>query len=353
MFSQAVRLGLPVLSRGRGLTLLHWAANQLTLGAGSKKWRFSVRIKKQRVYQVLCYHRVHDSADGIFDPVHPRIFEMHMAHLARYYRVLPLQELVRRSRDGSLPSNAVGVSFDDGYADNYTHALPILETYGIPATIFLTTGSIGTDRPLWHDRVFAALALTRVQAVEFDGRLLSLETLAQRQAAAAHITRTLKGMQVKARDQAILDIQEQTGIADSAAFKRSPILTWAQVQDMTRRNISFGAHTVNHPCLARLDPDVQHREIVHSIEEVESHLQEKVSLFAYPNGRLEDVNGHTLKIVADNGVEAAFTTVFGNNDGAENPLLLKRMPGWGEDESQFGLKLIWYRMAACSQFEKM
>ena len=89
-----------------------------------------------------------------------------MAFVARTYVGLPLEELVARMSRNAVPRNALVVTLDDGYRDNLTHAAPVLSRYGLPATVFLATGFIGTGDVPWFDRVALAFktARTRLRA---------------------------------------------------------------------------------------------------------------------------------------------------------------------------------------------
>src|SRR5688572_10344539 len=87
-----------------------------------------------RRFQVLVYHKVSLDPHPFFKPVRPDVFEQQMQFLQRCYRVLPLMELVERSRNADLPDRAVAITFDDGYRVNYDHAFPILKKYRLPAT---------------------------------------------------------------------------------------------------------------------------------------------------------------------------------------------------------------------------
>jgi len=92
---------------------------------------------------ILMYHSVSDDVD-YFSSVAPRVFERQMALLARSGRaVISLAELVWRLDHHESLGDTVVLTFDDGYADNYTHAFPVLQKYGFPATIFVTTNEIG------------------------------------------------------------------------------------------------------------------------------------------------------------------------------------------------------------------
>src|SRR4051794_33457131 len=92
---------------------------------------------------ILLYHRVGDAdADAWNLTVTPGRFEEHLQLLSSEFRPLPLRELAQGARRGTLPRRAVGVSFDDGYADNLKVAVPLLVDWHVPATVFVATGFV-------------------------------------------------------------------------------------------------------------------------------------------------------------------------------------------------------------------
>jgi len=97
-------------------------------------------------------------------------FEEQMALLGRRACVLPLDDMFRALREGrKLSSRAVSLTFDDGYADSYHFAFPVLRRHHLPATIFLTTGHVGGARGLfWWDEV-ARWRFEGVREVEVQG----------------------------------------------------------------------------------------------------------------------------------------------------------------------------------------
>ena len=90
---------------------------------------------------VLAYHRVLDESDPLL-PGEPSAeeFEARMRWLGDNFNVLPLAEAIRALRDNRLPKRALSITFDDGYADNYRNALPILRRLNLPATFFIASG---------------------------------------------------------------------------------------------------------------------------------------------------------------------------------------------------------------------
>src|SRR5688572_19703615 len=98
---------------------------------------------------VLIFHRVLPEADPLLpgepDPLR---FRAQMQWLKSSFNVLSLPKAVERLRSGSLPKRAAAVTFDDGYADNFTVALPILQETGISATFFIASGYLNGGR-MW------------------------------------------------------------------------------------------------------------------------------------------------------------------------------------------------------------
>lgn len=110
---------------------------------------------------ILIYHRVLARPDPLFPgEVDRALFERQLRLLKRFYTVLPLSVAVQRLRDGSLPPRAACITFDDGYADNAEHALPLLRQYGLHATFFIATGYLNGGQ-MWNDRVIDAVRRRR------------------------------------------------------------------------------------------------------------------------------------------------------------------------------------------------
>ena len=93
---------------------------------------------------ILMYHSISDHGDH-FSTIPPEAFKKQMMYFAKKkYPMISLVELVRRLRAGEPLGGSVALTFDDGYRDNYATVFPLLQRYGIPATIFVTTNFIGT-----------------------------------------------------------------------------------------------------------------------------------------------------------------------------------------------------------------
>jgi peptidoglycan/xylan/chitin deacetylase (PgdA/CDA1 family) len=288
-----------------------------------------------RVY-ILLYHRVSDD-----DPtcrnmaISARIFRRQMDYLAHSrYRPISLTTLLDYLEGRTeLAGDSIAITFDDGYRDNFTTAFPILREFGVPATIFLTTGLIDSQEAPWWDRVgnaIARLAPSRAPQACPDPRIPACTWRQVRAAArgsrrrglvrATGIVESLKSLGGCQRDQIVAALE---GIADCGG-DNSLMLTWEMVRQMRGELISFGSHTVNHPVLSHVDPAEARRELRESKQRIESLLGEEVPFFAYPNGAATDFNLQTINLVREAGFKLALTTVSGTNDRRVNPWALNR-----------------------------
>jgi peptidoglycan/xylan/chitin deacetylase (PgdA/CDA1 family) len=297
-------------------------------------------------FQVLTYHRVNDDGDPFFPALPTRIFEQHMTYISRAYRVLTVEDLVERMGRGDVPRDAIAITFDDGYQDTLTHAAPILARLGLPATIFLATGFIGTGEIPWVDRV--ALGLKRTEArrvVSPWGEAVGLAGAVERLRALDLTLRHLKRLPDETRREAVDTLLERLGVP---AKLRSPVsmLSWEDVRALGKIGFSMGAHTVEHPILSRIDNGRAWAEIVGSRDAIAAACGHMPRAFAYPNGRTEDYTKAVVDMVRRAGFTCAVTTRFGVNGPGTNPWELRRGGPWEHDLPTFATKLAWYRIAA-------
>jgi peptidoglycan/xylan/chitin deacetylase (PgdA/CDA1 family) len=296
-------------------------------------------------FQILIYHRVNSvQKPFMLDTIDVGWFERQMAYLSRHYHLLSLRQMLALAETGDLPPGAMAVTFDDGYQDNFTHAFPILKKYGVPATIFLATGSIGTGVPLWYEQVL--IAFERTQSASFtdprDGRAYDITPVGDRRALVFRILPELMKMEAEERLRVVKKIIRALGEAEEISDP-DLMLTWDQVRQMRREGIEFGAHTVTHPILSRQKPEGVWWELVTSKSKVESELQEEIPLFAYPNGKPDDYNPGVIEMVKKAGFRCAVTTSFGINQAGTDPYQWRRGVPWEKDISLFALKLAFYR----------
>jgi peptidoglycan/xylan/chitin deacetylase (PgdA/CDA1 family) len=294
-------------------------------------WLFR-RINRNRLI-ILTYHSVLPSACDIDEGesrnvVDEQMFAWQMRYLARHFHCLRLEEAVDLLRRGEpLPPNPAVVTFDDGFRNNLRYALPILRRYGVPATVFVTTGHIGRGvQLLWTERVGRIL-----RAAGISGDIARIE-----------MTR-LKSMPWRERDAAIRELEGRLVNARGAQMQtaepnadRYMFLTWSEVQELMHGGVTIGSHTVEHPIMSSLDDERREWEVVQSKQEIERRLGAPCTLFSYPNGTADDFDECDKTNLRKAGYVAAVTQIAGTNDGRTDRFALKRLNiGQGHDPLLF------------------
>jgi peptidoglycan/xylan/chitin deacetylase (PgdA/CDA1 family)/CelD/BcsL family acetyltransferase involved in cellulose biosynthesis len=320
--------------------------NRYEIGTGSPGWKPRFQKRQQPVARILYYHRVNNEGDPFFPSMPTAAFERTMQYVARHYRVVSVAEMLDQLHHGP-PEPLVAITFDDGYQDNYENAFPVLQRYGLPATIFLTTGSLDSRQPLWFEELADALKRTEKELVEVDidfPRRIPLRTPEERLRANGELFQLLRAMSNGERKTRLCEVLRQIGAPDSAE-RSGRMLTWEQVREMKKGGIEFGGHTVTHPFVSRLTSEEAQWEMAECKRRIEDELQDHVDYFAYPNGREEDFGQWNKQVLATAGYKAAMTTIWGLNDASTDPMELRRGGPWEEDHALFASKLDWYQWA--------
>jgi len=325
-------------------SLVRWAAAGL-YGAGLiRPLSVLLAYAGRASFPVFTYHRVNDDDDPFFPATPVRVFEQRIAYLARTCTVFTVEALVQRMRRGSVPRNAVAITFDDGYRDNLTNAAPILGRYAVPATIFLATDAIGTGRALWFDRLALAFRDTALEAVMTPWQEpVETSTRGQRLAALDRSLGVLKGMEDQQRRRALDELLTRLGPVDESPLRRV-MLSWEDVHALRGIGFSIGAHTVDHPILSRTQHSAARTQIVESRRAIDRACGQTPEAFAYPNGSADDYNSEVVGLVREAGFTCALTTRFGVNMATTPPWELRRGGPWETEMPTFTFKLAQMRL---------
>ncbi|MFN4130050.1 MAG: polysaccharide deacetylase family protein [Paracoccaceae bacterium] len=250
--------------------------------------------------------------------------------------VLPLPEAVVALCEQRLRRPCVALTFDDGYRSNLTQALPVLERFGFHATVYLTTGLTGTDRTLWPSRLNLALSATAQTSLTWSGLTFALGSQAERAAALQHLQETVKMVAGDAPEHAVTEIEALLGTGEVRVGPDSPFAMMAadDLRSCLRSElINFGAHSVSHPLLSRLDDQRLSEEINGSIDTVEDLTGRSCQSFAYPNGQKKDFDMRSIECLHNRGVRTAVSAIEGPNRPTTDPMQIRRW-GIGTDVSR-------------------
>ena len=297
---------------------------------------------------ILTFHRVPAETDELLPDEPPAaVFERQMTWLREYCTVLSLPEGCRRLREGSLPARAACVTFDDGYADNYDVAKPILDGLGIPGTFFIAAGAIESGI-MWNDLVIEGVRRAEhtldLSAVDLGTH--ELEGVDSRRAAVRAVISQIKYLPQDNRE-AIARRVLESATAETPRL----MMTRAKVRGLAEDGHVVGAHTVTHPILAETDDAAARREIESSRDWVADVTGVEPRVFAYPNGRRgQDFDDRHMKMVAAAGFEAAVSTDWGSAHGRSDMLALPRFTPWERERHPFWMRLV--KVSARSYFKR-
>lgn len=289
--------------------------------------------KKEYPLLVLNFHSFVENYDNCLTP-EPAVYMpidrtgKLLQFCARYFHFTSLDSAVEQLRTGTpFTEPTLVLTTDDGFADNYELLFPELKARGIPATMFITTGLIGTLDKLWLERLHEATIQTSVTvaSLKINNKVTNFElgSIEQKRASYVTLKELLKDCPAEVREQHLADFEKQLNYT----VPLSPVmLSWEQVTEMHQQGISFGAHTMTHPILSRLPVNDAKKEILDSKNLIEEKLQTKVRHFAFPNGAAKDFSEELQTYCKTIGLDSISSAEWGNNKVADDRWNLKRIP---------------------------
>lgn len=293
-------------------------------------------------FHVLLYHGVHgdDVEVGLRNRSGKHVsasrFDAEMATIAADRPLVSMPDVASALRgERSLPEGAVAVTFDDGFANNYDHAWPILERHRVPATIYLSTGYIGTGRRMWSDRLEASFLAADAPSLslEVDGERFDYELGDDEHRLAAFLDAKARAKRLPntTKDRLVDAVCAALGAA-ATPHPLYDFLDWDRVREMDASPlVDFGAHTVDHVSLSRVSPTEMAHQIDDSIAAVAKALGNPCPLFAYPEGQAHDYDEGVIAHLRSIGVDHAPSAIAGSNVlGDVDPFHVRReMVGFG------------------------
>jgi peptidoglycan/xylan/chitin deacetylase (PgdA/CDA1 family) len=297
-------------------------------------------LGKEKKLLIMIYHRVLDEPDFMRPgEVDKEAFTWQMELLAKHFNVLHLSEALERMQNDTLPSRAVSITFDDGYADNFTNALPILKKFNLTATFFIANGFLNGGR-MWNDIVIESIR--NIQGPILDLTEIGLDQFVvtdelKKSQTASQIISQIKYLPVDERDNITAFIAAQ-----SQDLPNDLMMTCEQLKLLHQSGMEIGGHTVNHPILARLEEKNAKREIAENKAILEQLIGIEIKVFAYPNGKLNmDYLQQQTVFVKDAGFIAAVSTKWGVATKNCNLFQLPRFTPWDNSEDKFMVRLIY------------
>jgi peptidoglycan/xylan/chitin deacetylase (PgdA/CDA1 family)/GNAT superfamily N-acetyltransferase len=302
--------------------------------------RFLQFLHRRQIVILMIHGVMDDKDDPLWKPLRPRLsrdtLDKYLTVLSKRYRFVSLMDAVEmlQGRKPMQPYSMV-LTFDDGYRNNITHALPILQRHKAPATFFVPTGFVDNPRPFWFDRLDYAL-----QQAPVDGREVRVGSFAMRLDASSRealaasykrLRRTAKKLHV-ADDEFLQHMQQFAARLEAESNRAlsdmqkeddwSAIMTWEQIRQVTDDGVPIGSHTADHVRLGLVTQDVARDQLVRSKRDIENHTIKPCVSLCYPNGSF---NEEIVNVARQSGYVCGLTTEEGLNRVGDDTMMLKRM----------------------------
>ena len=291
------------------------------------------RHLSSRIPRILVYHRFGDDGRS----TSPEGFERQLRHLKEHFNVIHQSRLLEALCGGErLPSNSLVLTVDDGYADFYHVAFPLLRRYEIPCTFFVTTQFISGRKWLWPDKITWILSgRDRFPDLEVTNELIPGGGRREAERLWTQILVRLQKIDSDEVDANLDDIARQLDLV----IPEQPVAgfepcRWDQLAEMEASGlVEIGGHTRNHPILSRLRPEKLPDEIDGCLEDINANLGSKPRSFCYPNGKPADFNEAVREVVVKSGFVSA-CTAFYDGKHLDDVFALRRFSA-SDDVAQF------------------
>jgi len=266
-------------------------------------------------------------------------FDWQMRLLRRHCSPVALAEGVTGLTTGRLPPRAVAITFDDGYADNESVALPILKRHGLPATFFIATDFLDGGR-MWNDSIIEAIRTSdagKLDLRDFGLGITDLAAAEDRGRVAQSIITVVKHLPSEERKARVTVVCDRLG----GRLRDDLMMNSSQVRRLADCGMEVGAHTKSHPILRTLSDDTALEEIEGSRRILAGIIGAPVRAFAYPNGKFgEDYTERDRDLVAELGFEYAASTQWGAASPGSDRHQLPRFTPWDRTPARWLARLL-------------
>jgi peptidoglycan/xylan/chitin deacetylase (PgdA/CDA1 family) len=271
---------------------------------------------------ILTLHHVRSFAESGFEPnrileITPEFLDQALSFIHEAgIEIVDLDEAVRRITQHEPSRFFVVLTFDDAYRDNRDVAQPILSRHNAPWTMFVTTGFADRTAPLWWRDLERALRMLRSVSVTVDGKALVFETStnALKSAAFTQIYWLLRGQPEAELRHVIAALAHEAGF-DPLADVAASCMDWDELRVLAGDPlVTFGAHTLTHPMLAKHPEMMVRDEMVLSKARIEAELGRPVMHLSYPVGDSTSAGPREFALAGQAGFASAVTTRPGHVD---------------------------------------
>lgn len=283
---------------------------------------FLERAVPRRGLLIWNYHRIGSTVGNVLDDgVYSATVEQlrrQIRYLRAHFRIMNMNQCLQAA-EGGIPASdgrAAMITFDDGYRDNYDLAFPVLKELGVHAAFFVPTGYLAGPTLPWWDRIAYVLKKTRKDnlSLSYPSPIHVDVRVALRTEAIECVLRIYKSAPELDDIRFFQELESQAAVdVDERELGRDLFMSWDQLRDLSSAGMAIGAHTVNHPILARLTESEQRYELAESKRQLENQLNQPVHAVAYPVGGPNTFADMTKRLAGELGYRLGFSFYGGIN----------------------------------------
>ena len=286
---------------------------------------------------ILLYHGVtsnsyNDIKNYSGKHLHINNFSKQMKILSSSCNTVSLRKLSEMlTNRKKLPYRTVAVTFDDCFQNIYHNALPVLKKYKIPATFFINTGYIGTDRIIWTDILELIIADYKEERINFNfidfSKDYNTATNEQKIKTLLDIKSIIKSIDENKKQKIMKYFSNHHQLKLSKTTTDLYLnLNWNHIKEIDSDDLfEIGAHTVNHIILSYVDLETAKKEIINSKKMIEQNLRKTVDLFSYPEGQENHYNDDIIQILKEQNFLCSPSAIWGDNEPGADLFHLKRI----------------------------
>lgn len=282
---------------------------------------------------VLLYHRVTTlNNDPQLLSLKPDNFYRQIQYLAKQYTLLQIDEFVDHlHQKRKFPRRSIIITFDDGYADNYLQARPILESLNAQAIFYVTTSLLSSTREFWWDeldRIFLTTeGLPDELALEIDQKVHRYKTASatQRMETYNALHPLMKYATLRSREDILQQLRQWASVGEEGRLSHR-IMTIQEAAALAKSPAALlGAHTHTHTPLRILSAGQQREDILQSKTILENITGRPIKHFSYPYGLKKDYDARSIELCKELGFSMASANFYDQVHRSTDPFQVPRI----------------------------
>tara|TARA_B100001758_G_C18412520_1_gene616861 strand:+ start:370 stop:1356 length:987 start_codon:yes stop_codon:yes gene_type:complete len=286
---------------------------------------------------ILLYHGVTEHENiGITNHANKHLnvndFSEQMKWLNSNANLLSMDEVAEMfQKNLPFPERSVAVTFDDGYKNNYSTAMPVLDKYKIPTTFYIAAGMIGEDDLFWVDKIESCIEKTKEKKIEISlgGNIVkyNLDNDDSKLHALYSIKKYCKLSSQQHVDLIVEELIEKTKVNPSIGDNPNySTMNWNEVRELHKnKNFIIGGHSLKHEIFSNLDTEFMKNTVKKSLEIINKELDSTIEHYSYPEGIGKQFSYEVVTSLKKNKIKCCPTARYGKNTPSINLFNLYRV----------------------------